>query len=170
MQGIVAQSGGHITAENAPGGGARFTILLPRHEGVVAVEAPLPGPAAAPPSTILLVEDEPALLRIGAQALRDAGHTVLTAEDAYTALEMLEEGAAPDLLASDVSMPGMDGVALARAARARQPGLPVLLLSGYAASALAADLPAQGWHFLAKPFPAQALRGAVALALATPAE
>ena len=170
VQGVVAQSGGHIIAECPPAGGTRFTILLPRHEGPVWVEpAPL-AVAPAPPSTILLVEDEPVLLRMGAQALRDAGHAVLTAEDGYAALELLEGGAQPGLIATDVSMPGMDGVALARAAAALRPGLPMLLLSGYAAAALAAELPAEGWHFLAKPFTSQALRDSVATALAKRAE
>ncbi|MBC7432517.1 MAG: response regulator [Rubritepida sp.] len=170
VQGIVTQSGGYIAAECPAGGGTRFTILLPRHEGVLPESAPSPPVAQAPPSSILLVEDEPALLRMAAQALRDAGHSVVTAEDAYTALELLEAGTRPGLLVSDVSMPGMDGVALARATRQILPGLPTLLLSGYAASALAADLPAEGWHFLAKPFTAAGLCGACAMALAQPAE
>jgi len=170
VQGIVAQSGGHITAECPPGGGTRFTILLPRHEGPLPAAAPPPETIVAPRGRILLVEDEPALLRLGAETLRAAGHEVLTAEDGYTAIELLQAGARPGLLASDVSMPGMDGVALARAAGALRPGLPVLLLSGYAASALAADLPAEGWHFLAKPFTGEALLRGVAVALASSAE
>ena len=168
VQGIVAQSGGHITVECPATGGTRFTILLPRHDGVLPAMVAPPAAVAAAPSMILLVEDEPALLRTGAQALRDAGHTVLTAEDGYAALELLADGAEPALLVSDVSMPGMDGVALARAAGAARPGLSVLLLSGYAASAMTADLPAEGWHFLAKPFTAPALLGGVAAALAKP--
>jgi two-component system, cell cycle sensor histidine kinase and response regulator CckA len=170
VQGIVAQSGGHITAECPASGGTRFTILLPRHEGVLPVAVAPQVAAGARPGTILLVEDEPALLRLGAGALRAAGHQVLVAEDGYAALEMLEAGAAPGLLVSDVSMPGMDGVALARAVRALRPGLPVLLLSGYAASALAVNLPAEGWHFLAKPFTGEALCAGAGAALASGAE
>jgi two-component system cell cycle sensor histidine kinase/response regulator CckA len=166
VQGIVAQSGGHILAESVQGDGTRFTILLPRQQG----EAPAAGtettPAAASHATILLAEDEPALLRLSSNALAESGHTVLPAEDAYTAIELIEAGARPDLLISDVSMPGMDGVALARAARVLCPGLPVLLLSGYAAATLAVDMAAEGWHFLAKPCRAEALHAAVAAALA----
>lgn len=170
VQGIVAQSGGFITVECPAAGGTRFTIMLPRHEGAVAESNSLGAVPTAPPSTILLVEDEPALLRLNAQLLRDAGHEVLTAEDGYAALELLEGGAEPALLATDVSMPGLDGVALARAARALRPGLAVLLLSGYAAAALAVDLSAENWHFLAKPFTGETLRAGVARALAKPAE
>jgi two-component system cell cycle sensor histidine kinase/response regulator CckA len=164
VQGIIAQSGGHILAESPPGGGTRFTILLPRQE-VQAAEAPQARSPAAP-ATILLAEDEPALLRLASQALGLGGHTVLSAADGYTAIEMIEAGARPELLVSDVSMPGMDGVALARAARAICPGLPVLLLSGYAAATLAVDMAAEGWHFLAKPCHGEALREAVTAALA----
>jgi len=169
VQGIVAQSGGHVLAESPPGGGSRFTILLPRHEGAALPMAPPTAPpmlVGACHATILLAEDEPALLRLCAQSLEQAGHTVLRAEDGYTATEALEAGAAPDLLVTDVSMPGMDGVALARAAQGLRPGLRVLLLSGYAAATLKVDLAAEGWHFLAKPCGPDALRAAVAGALA----
>ena len=117
----------------------------------------------------MLAEDEPALLRLASHALAENGHTVLPAADGYTAIEMIEAGARPELLVSDVSMPGMDGVALARAARALCPGLRVLLLSGYSAAALAVDMAAEGWHFLAKPCRADELRTAVAAALVKPA-
>ena len=167
VQGIIAQSGGHILAESPPGGGTRFTILLPRQEGGAIVEAQtIPSPAQA---TILLADDEPALLRLASHALAENGHTVLPAADGYTAIEMIEAGARPELLVSDVSMPGMDGVALARAARALCPGLRVLLLSGYSTAALAVDMAAEGWHFLAKPCRADELRTAVAAALVKPA-
>ena len=167
VQGIVAQSGGFITAECPAYGGTRFTILLPRHEGTPPASITPVMAHVAPPDVILLVEDEPALLRLGAASLRAAGHEVLVAGDAYAALDMLEAGETPGLLVSDVSMPGMDGVALARAARLVRPGLPVLLLSGYAASALSVDLTVEGWHFLAKPFTGEALCASAARALAS---
>lgn len=158
VQGIVAQSGGHVLAENTPDG-ARFTILLPRADGEA---APPPAEAPAPrgPLRVLLVDDEPLLLRIGRRALEDAGHQVTTAETGEEALELLDD-AAPDLLVSDMAMPGMDGAALAKAAVARRPGLGVLLLSGYAAAALQVDWTATGWRYLAKPFAPAALVAAV---------
>lgn len=163
VQGIVAQSGGHILAESPPGQGARFTILLPRHEG----EAdPAPPPVAeAAPAHILLVDDEPALLRLGAQALERAGHRVTTAADGHDALDLLEDGLRPGLLVTDVAMPGLDGVDLAGRAGGLCPGLPVLLLSGYAASTLSVDWQGKGWGFLAKPWTVDSLCIAVASAL-----
>ncbi|MFC7552215.1 response regulator [Pseudoroseomonas wenyumeiae] len=63
------------------------------------------------------MDDEAPLRRLAQRALRRAGHDVVVAEDAETALTLLEEGLVPGHLVSDVAMPGMDGVALARAMR-----------------------------------------------------
>jgi two-component system, cell cycle sensor histidine kinase and response regulator CckA len=168
VQGIIAQSGGHILAENAPEGGARFTVLLPRHEGEApAAVPPAAAVAVAPrgPGRILLADDEPGLLRLSAAWLEEAGHAVVTAEDGFAALEAVQSGPPFDLLVTDMAMPGMDGAALARAATDAQPGLPVLLLSGYAAAALDIDWARTRWGYLAKPFSAEALCEAVARTL-----
>ncbi len=156
VQGIVAQSGGHVLAENVSGG-ARFTVLLPRAEGEVAAAGVAP---AVGPLRVLLVDDEPLLLRAGRLALEGAGHQVVVAESGEEALEILDD-AAPDILVSDMAMPGMDGAALAAAAVVRRPGARVLLLSGYAAAALKVDWAATGWAYLAKPFTPDALCAAV---------
>ncbi len=167
VQGIVAQSGGHITVESTPGQGTCFRIYLPRHEmpeapAVAAPpEAPPPATAAPPDRPLLLVEDEAPLRRLAERALTRAGYTVLAAEDAEDALEQMEGAAQPAALVSDVSMPGMDGLALARALRQRWPALPVLLLSGYAASTIGADLESEGIRFVAKPYAPADLLAAV---------
>jgi two-component system cell cycle sensor histidine kinase/response regulator CckA len=161
VHGIVRQSGGFIAAESLPGQGTTFRIWLPRHDGPA---DPAPAPAPAPPPAmlpaqagdgppVLLVEDEPPLLRLAARALRGAGYKVLTASSAEEALELLEGGAPfPCALVSDVVMPGLDGLALAAALRARHPALPVLLVSGYAEAALDRDLGAEGIRLLPKPY------------------
>ena len=163
VHGIVRQSGGFIAAESRPGEGTTFRIWLPRHEGPAnAAPAPPPDRPAPPPPTqaapagaavVLLVEDEPPLLRLAARALRGAGFEVLTAASAEEALDLLGEDApAPAALVSDVVMPGLDGLALAGRLRARWPGLPVLLVSGYAEAALGRDLAAEGLRLLPKPY------------------
>ncbi len=108
------------------------------------------------------------LLRLARLALEEAGHELLVAEDGEVALELLESGARPALVVSDVAMPGLDGLGLARAARKLAPGLPVLLLSGYSASTVAANLRQENIRFLAKPYTLEDLRAAVAEALVSP--
>ena len=156
VHGIVRQSGGFMVVESQPGQGTCFRILLPRVEEAATDIRPATPPAALParhPSgPILLVDDEAPLRRLAERALRRAGHDVVVAEDAETALALLEEGLVPGHLISDVAMPGMDGVALARALRARLPGLPVLLVSGYAHAAVDGGLEEDGIRFLAKPY------------------
>ncbi len=176
VQGIVAQSGGHITVESTPGQGTCFRIYLPRHEGEMPAEPPLAAPAAAPlPSVVapaaagrplLLVEDEAPLRRLAERALTRAGHAVIVAEDAEDALEQMAGADQPAALVSDVSMPGLDGLALARTLRQRWPALPVLLLSGYAASTIGTDLESEGIVFVAKPYAPADLLAAVGRAMA----
>ena len=165
--GILRQSGGEITVESAPGEGARFRVWLPRHPGPPDPPEPPPGAAAdpRPGARILLVEDEAPLRRLAERALTRAGYAVDAAADAEEAAGRFALPA-PALLLSDVSLPGQDGLALARAARAAWPGLPVLLMSGYAEAALGTDLAAEGIGFLGKPFGPAELLAAVARALA----
>ncbi|WP_233553358.1 ATP-binding protein [Teichococcus wenyumeiae] len=156
VHGIVRQSGGFMVVESQPGQGACFRILLPRVDEPIADSLPAAPasaqPACHPAGPILLVDDEAPLRRLAERALRRAGHDVVVAEDAETALALLEEGLVPGHLVSDVAMPGMDGVALARAMRARLPRLPVLLVSGYAHAAVDGGLEEDGIRFLAKPY------------------
>jgi two-component system, cell cycle sensor histidine kinase and response regulator CckA len=166
VQGIVAQSGGHITVASRIGQGTVFRIHLPRQAAAAAPKVDAAGPpdaAPAPSAPILLVEDEAPLRLLGTRLLERSGHPVLAADSAESALALVEAGAVPALLVSDVAMPGADGVALARRLRQRWPALPVLLLSGYAEAVLDRDLAAEGFRYLAKPFgPAELLRDVAA--------
>ncbi|WP_165982124.1 ATP-binding protein [Dankookia rubra] len=162
VQGIVAQSGGHISVESRLGQGTTFRIHLPRQAAAAAPKIGKPDPPAAAPvsgAPILLVEDEAPLRLLGTRLLERDGHTVLAADSAETALAMVEAGPEPGLLVSDVAMPGADGVELACRLRQRWPAMPVLLLSGYAETMLHRDLAADGFRYLGKPFgPAELLR------------
>ena len=172
VQGIVAQSGGHIAVESRLGEGTTFRIHLPRQAAAAApallpIVAPIILPDTRPPPAgpVLLVEDEAPLRRLGTRLLERSGHTVLAADCAEAALALVEAGAVPSLLVSDVAMPGADGVELARRLRQRWPALPVLLLSGYAETMLDRDLTAEGFRYLGKPFGPAELPAEVAATL-----
>jgi two-component system cell cycle sensor histidine kinase/response regulator CckA len=164
VQGIIGQLGGQMEVESTPGQGTTFRILLPRHEGPADAPPPPPRPipVAVPVGPVLLVDDEPSLLRVAALCLQQAGFEVVQALDGEEALERLEEGLRPCLIATDVAMPGMDGLTLARAARKLMPDVPVLLLSGYSAAVVDSDLAQEGFRFLAKPYTPDTLKMAVA--------
>ncbi|WP_431302317.1 ATP-binding protein [Sediminicoccus sp. BL-A-41-H5] len=164
VQGIIGQLGGQMEVESAPGQGTTFRILLPRHEGPADAPPPPPRPipVAVPVGPVLLVDDEPSLLRVACLCLQQAGFEVVQALDGEEALERLEEGLKPCLIATDVAMPGMDGLTLARAARRLMPDVPVLLLSGYSAAVVDSDLAQEGFRFLAKPYTPDTLKMAVA--------
>ena len=145
-KGLAEQSGGAFAIESAPGRGTTVTLWFPLAEAAAAPAAAPQAAAAAPHRSIgtprvLLVEDEAAVRETLAAELAAAGHIVLTAADGAEALARLDAGEAVDALVTDLAMPGLDGLAVIRAARARRPGLPAMLLTGYAgdAAALATD-------------------------------
>ncbi len=163
--GIVRQSGGHVTVASRPGEGTAFRLWFPVAMEAVSVPAPVAVPATGAARSVLLVEDEAPLRRLAAHALKAAGHTVREAEDAEAALEAVADGFVPDVLVSDVTMPGdMDGIALADALRATVPGLGIILVSGYAERAVGEGVAGRGYSFLEKPFRMKALLAAIGTA------
>jgi DNA-binding NtrC family response regulator len=103
------------------------------------------------PETILVVEDDPAILELVRLILVDGGFEVVTANSAEKALH--EEAAFPraiQVLLSDVMMPGMTGPDLAELLKKRRPEIRVMLMSGYADGAML--VLNHGWHFIEKPF------------------
>ena len=117
---------------------------------------------------ILIVEDDPSVRTLAARALESAGHTVAVADDGEGGLARIREAAGGfDLVISDIRMPGMDGIEMAREAAARYPGLRILLMTGYADQReRAADLSHIVIDVLQKPFTLTQMRERVAEALA----
>ena len=135
VHGLAAQSGGALQLGSQPGAGTTASLWLPLAETTPsAAEEQMPTAAERPSrhATILVVDDD-MLVRLGtACLLEELGHTVVEAADGPAALEILRERGDIDLLVTDYAMPGMNGVALVLAARERRPGLPALLVTGYA--------------------------------------
>jgi signal transduction histidine kinase/ActR/RegA family two-component response regulator len=162
--GIVQQSGGSITVESEVGLGTTFTVLFPLTSDEAEHDAAQPGHEVPHGrGRILVAEDDASVRNSTVRALQRAGYDVVAAEDGPSALARFREvGASFDLLLSDVVMPGMSGSILAKRARALQPDIPVLFMSGYADDDSIREGLASGLvTCLAKPFSAAALCAAV---------
>jgi signal transduction histidine kinase len=146
VYGFVKQSGGHIRIYSEMAHGTTVKIYLPRYaqaERDMSPPAPPPSPATEPlpggGETILLVEDNEVVRQYGSSVLRELGYRVIEAEDAASALAVLDDPAQPaiSLLFTDVILPGgASGRELADQARARRPLLPVLFTTGYTRNAI----------------------------------
>jgi len=157
VYGIVQQSGGHIWMYSEPGFGTTFKIYLPRVDERPSMPAReiVSKPELHPPSErLLVVEDNEAVRHMLCRILRMTGYKVMEAPNANAALSVCATaGTNIDMLISDVVMPDMSGIELAAELQRSQPGLRVLLMSGYSGTAIACegelldDVP-----FLEKPF------------------
>lgn len=151
--GIIIQSGGYVDVESGPSGGSTFKIYLPVADVESVDEASETALATeVAEKTILLVEDDDVLRRMSERVLLGQGYEVLTAGDPAEALNLAGESDF-DLLVSDVVMPGMSGLDLARSLTADRPELKVLLMSGYPSDICSQEdsLPSP-IAFLGKPF------------------
>jgi len=167
VYGIVKQSDGFIRVESAPGGGTTITVYLPEaaKEEYVAMEEPqrTANQGLTGKETILLVEDEEMVRELAIESLQIYGCTILDAPNGDKALSICEgyKGTI-DLLITDLVMPGMNGIELARRFRDSRPGIPILFMSGYAEDTLAhlGDM-SEGQAFLQKPITPTTLSGKV---------
>ena len=130
--GFVEQSGGAMTIESQPGKGTAVILWLPQANARSAADSVAADTPARQTARILLVDDEAAIREGLSGCLSDAGYVVATAADGNQALAMLEADDAVDALITDLSMPGMDGLALIAAVRRQRPNLPAILLTGFA--------------------------------------
>jgi signal transduction histidine kinase len=153
LHGVVSQAGGAVHLESEPGRGARFELYWPL--AGVGVRPSVAGPAPQPEgqrASILLVEDEEAVRSALELVLTNAGHQVTAASDGQQALDWVSDPDAHcDLVITDVVMPRMSGLELARSLATARPEVRVILISGHL------DDPAMHeWDdhfpFLAKPF------------------
>jgi CheY-like chemotaxis protein len=160
--GIVRECRGAIAVQSAPGRGATFRVLLPESGSLVAAdETPGPGEAPRGRGSVLVVEDEAGVRRALARALREGGYEVVEAGDGGEALE-LAAARRFDALVTDVDMPRLGGIDLARRLEAGQGTLPALFVSGTAVEALqSARGPVARYRFLGKPFSDAALLDAL---------
>jgi CheY-like chemotaxis protein len=160
VYGIVRQMDGAVQVQSAPGAGTTFAIYLP---AAVGTPRPAPAPQAGQErggsGHILLVEDEEAVREAAQRILSSHGYTIRAASSAAEALQILAGAErVVDLLLTDLVMPNMNGVELARRAREQIPHLKVLFTTGYTEAALPEPGSGPGrTGVLLKPFGSQAL-------------
>jgi PAS domain S-box-containing protein len=178
-RGFAEQSGGGLVVESVPGRGTSVMLWLPlpadraHGKGGDATKVQPPsgpgGNAPGVPARLLLVDDEQLVRSTLAAELRDRGYEVVEADGGPAALDRLETREAVDLLVTDLSMPGMDGATLIYESQKRRPGLPAVLVTGYAgdgaALAVGGVAPDATFNLLRKPTSATELGDLVAALL-----
>jgi PAS domain S-box-containing protein len=160
VYGIVKQNSGFINVYSEPGQGTTFKIYLPRHEGNEGkVKEDPPTTDLRGNENILLVEDEPGILRMTRMMLERLGYTVLAASKPGEAIDLVHKhGGEIHLLITDVVMPEMNGRELAKNLVLNFPNLKCLFMSGYTANVIAHHgILDKGVHFIQKPFTRKAL-------------
>ena len=163
--GIVSQSGGHVSVSSVPGKGSTFCVELPvfdsDHEDQAT--AALASTVERGRETVLVVEDEPAVLAFAAQLLERNGYTVLRAANGDEAVDLARRYSGRiDLLFSDLVMPGLTGHETASSVRATRPEIRQLFASGYSEEMNANRRTLDPNHrFIAKPYGMDTLLRAV---------
>jgi CheY-like chemotaxis protein len=171
VHGFVRQSGGALEMISAPGNGTTVRLLLPAAGEAAEVDVALVRPRLIGPRnvTVLVVEDEPEVLRTAALTLRGLGYTVIEAADGPSALAALQQAGHVDVLFTDVVLPkGMSGRDLAEVAHAHQPHIEVIYTSGYNDNVIVHDnMLDKGVTLVRKPYSREDLLAAITAATRT---
>jgi two-component system cell cycle sensor histidine kinase/response regulator CckA len=160
--GIVKQFRGHVTVQSERGKGTSFKIYIPASTDAPSAPASRPGPGAEMPGgseTILIVEDDPVILKVVVSIVKNLGYNILSAASGEEALERAEEYTGRiDLLLTDIVLPGKRGTEVALELKEKGRVSRVLLMSGYAEDNASRDLIMNNrFEFLPKPFTSPAL-------------
>ncbi|MBY0259292.1 PAS domain-containing protein, partial [Methylobacterium sp.] len=155
--GFTKQSGGDVDVTSEPGRGTTFTLYLPEAAMEFGAAEDTDEPVGLEPGgagqRVLVVEDNIEVGRFATQILQDLGYNTAWAPNAEEALDRIgSDGGGFDVVFSDVVMPGMGGIELAKLLRRRLPNLPVVLASGY--SHVLAEEGTHGFELLQKPYSA----------------
>ncbi len=172
VYGFIQQSDGEMRIYSEPGHGTTIRLLLPRGSTEGRREEPverLPAPTGSG-QVILIVEDEPDLLRIMSDLVVSLGYSVKMARNGSEGLDILRSNDPIDVLLTDIVMPGgIGGFALAEAARKERPGLPIIYMSGYTGIS-ASEMGKVVAPLIQKPSPPYMLAEALELALSGQSE
>ena len=154
VYGIVKQSGGYIWAYSEPGMGSTLKLYFPAADTPVTDAATgLELPVDQAGGTVLVVEDDPLVRGMARRALVEAGFQVREAANGQDALKLAAREPRLDAVLTDLAMPVIGGLELARQLQALQPGLPVIFMSGYTDDEVVRrGLLERGVPFLEKPF------------------
>lgn len=162
VRAMAEASGGTVTIDSRVGEGTTVTLWFPRLEPVEAAAAVAAQAAETPSLRVLAVEDDAEVRAVLVAHLTGAGHQVIEADGAQAALHALESDTAIDLLVTDYAMPDISGLDLYRVASERRPGLPAILVTGFAdVEDGSVPLPV-----LTKPFTGDQLKATIARVLA----
>jgi PAS domain S-box-containing protein len=163
IHGFAAQAGGRAEIRSTPGEGTKVRIVLPATAKAFGRSTTAARVAKPPPGlSVLLVEDNDHVREFAHHLLDELGYRVVSAASGEEALERLEREAF-DILFSDVVMPGLSGIELARLARQRNPALPVLLASGYSEEIVGAA--GADFEIVRKPYDLSGIEAALGTAL-----